>query len=202
MDALKMQIPFVLNNKNGIVEVCYEENKSAGKSGFDLLEGLGFDVEMCMGYPTMNAYIRDYEGTGYYRASAWIQIITDKYYSVSQDKVPSKVISEVDISENMRRSGVPFFALGYPAEIYDAPCNNLSGYARLEWIADTFLVTQPSRINDDTISYITGFRWGYEEWDMEGKRNVRILPLEIIDASVWNGHLPMLKEEFSNWQFR
>lgn len=73
--------------------------------------------------------------------------------------------------------------------------------ARLEWVADTFLVTQPSAINNSTISYIAGFRWGYEECDIEGKRNVRILPIEKVDSSIWNAHLAMLKEEFSNWRF-
>ena len=119
-----------------------------------------------------------------------------------QDDAPAEISSEVDISPNMRKLGVPFFAFGYPAEIYDAPCNNLGESAKLEWIADTFLVTQPSRVNDDTISCLLGFRWGYEESDIDGKRNVKILPLEILDCSTWNGHLPLLKENFQNWKFR
>lgn len=202
MDHLKTEIPFILNERTGTVEVCYEENKSANKSGFDLLKGLGFDVEMCIGYPTMHAYIKNFNGTGYYNSSAWIQIITDKYYSSLQQEMPAEVLSEVDISDNMRNLGVPFFAFGYPSEIYDAPCNNLGEFARLEWTADTFLVTQPSRINDNTISSLLGFRWGYEEFDNEGKRDVRILPIEVLDCSVWNGHLPMLKDNFSNWKFK
>ncbi len=81
MNDIIKQIPFVLNGKNGIVEVCYEENRSAEKSGFDLLKGLGFNADMCIGYPTMHAYVKEYSGTGYYTASAWIQIITRKCYS-------------------------------------------------------------------------------------------------------------------------
>lgn len=202
MEEVKIQIPFTLNYKSGMVEVCYEENTNANKSGFDLLKGLPFDVEMCKGYPTMKAYIKDYEGTGYYNSSAWIQIVTDKYYLSLEDKKPCKVISEVDVHDNMRKLGVPFFSYGYPAEIYDAPCNNLGSYAKLDWIADTFLVTQPSRINDETISYIAGFRWGYEEWDIEGKRNVKIIPIEVTDCSEWKQYLPMLKEQFVNWIFK
>lgn len=201
MNDIKMQIPFVLNDRTGIVEVCYEENKNSNESGFELLKGLGFDVEMCKGYPTMHAYIKSFNGTGYYTSSAWIQIITDKFYSSLQDDIPEDVLSEVDISENMRKLGVPFLAIGNPAEIYDAPCNNLGKYARLEWIADTFLVTHPSRMNDNTISYILGFRWGYEESDVEGERNVIISPIEIIDSSIWTKHLPMLKENFPHWKF-
>lgn len=200
MEDLVKQIPFVLNGRKGIVEVYYEENKSADKSGFTLLKelGLGFDANMCIGYPTMRAYIKDYEGTGYYTSSAWIQIITDRFYSSLHDDSPAKVVTGVDVGNNMRKLGVPFFAIGYPAEIYDAPCNNLGKYTRLKWVADTFLVNQP---NDDTISYVLGFRWGYEESDIEEKRHVRILPLEVIDYSSWNKHLPMLKESFIHWRF-
>lgn len=202
MDNLRKQIPFVLNNKTGTVEVCYEINKDPNKSGFNLLKNLSFDVDMCIGYPTMHAYIKEFNGTGYYTASAWIQVITDEFYSSLKDDIPTQILSEIDISDNMRKLGVPFFALGYPAEIYDAPCNNLGKYARLKWIADTFLVTQPSRINNNTISYLLGFQWGYEESDIKGKRNIRILPIKVIDISVWNQHLPMLKKNFSHWKFK
>ena len=196
------KILFILNGKKGIVEVYYEANNSVSKSGFDLLDGIGFDVEMCIGYPTMRAYVKDYEGTGYYTASAWIQIITKKFFYSSKDSIPTQVVSEADVSDNMQKLGVPFFSFGYPAEIYDAPCNNLGRSASLEWIADTFFVTFPSRINNDTISYLLGFRWGYEESENAGSRKVKILPMEITDNMIWEEHLSLLKENFPNWTFK
>lgn len=202
MDDVKVQIPFVLNDRQGLVEVIYKENKSEKELGFDLLKGLGFDVAMCIGYPTMHGYIKEYAGTGYSNLSAWIQIISSEYYSSLGDEVPSEVLSEVDISDNMRKLGVPFFAFGYPSEIYDAPCNNLGNFARLKWVADTFLVTHPSRINDNMISFVIGFRWGYEEWEAEGKRNIRMLPLEIIERSVWEKHLLKIRKDFPDWNFK
>lgn len=199
MSNSMLQIPFVLNSKQGNVEVCYEVNNSASKSGFDLFKKLGFDVKMCIGYPTMHAYIKNYAGTGYYTSSAWIQIITDKFYESLDDNLPVQEVSEVDVHPNMRKLGVPFFSFGYPAEIYDAPCNNLGEYKRLKWIADTFLVTQPSRINNDTISCLLGFRWGYEESDKDGIRQVKVFPIEVIDKSVWSKHIPLLREHFPDW---
>lgn len=44
-------------------------------------------------------------------------------------------------------------------------------------------------------------KWGYEEWESEGKRNVRILPLEVIDSSIWSKHLNILKKDFPSWRF-
>ncbi|MGE5551153.1 MAG: hypothetical protein ACM3ZC_11590, partial [Bacteroidota bacterium] len=72
---------------------------------------------------------------------------------------------------------------------------------RLEWIADTFLVTLPSRINDDTISYLLGFRWGYEESRDKGNHQVKVLPLEVTNHMMWTKHLPLLRGEFPNWRF-
>ncbi len=58
-------IPFELNHKPGVLNVCYEANQSAVKSGFDLFAEMGFDVNLCLGYPTMRAFVSSYEGTGY-----------------------------------------------------------------------------------------------------------------------------------------
>ncbi|MBQ1786251.1 MAG: hypothetical protein II005_05945 [Turicibacter sp.] len=202
MNVLVTQIPFTLNNKHGVIEVCYNENRDVTESGFDLLKGLGFDVNMCLGYPTIHAYFKNYEGTGYYKSSGWIQIINNKYYSSLEDTLPCKISCEVDIDDTMRKLKVPFFSYGFPAEIYDAPCNNLGDYSKSIWTAETFLVTYPSRINDNTISYILGFKWGYEEWSDGGERHVRMLPFEIISSSEWEYRLPMLRKDFDSLKFK
>lgn len=202
MENVIKQIPFVLNNKNGILEVCYKKNTDIYESGFDLLTGLGFDINMCLGYPTIHGYFKEFEGTGYNRVCAWIQVITQKYFSSPEHSIPCKVSSTVDISDEMRKFKQPFFAYGYPAELYDAPCNNLGDYSKLEWVAESFLVSYPCASNNDTISYLLGFKWGYKEWDNDGERKVEILPLEILDIFSWNKHLEMLKNDFDNWNFK
>lgn len=150
----------MLNQKSGALKVCYEANRSATESGFDLFTGGGFDVNMCLGYPTMHAYLDCYEGTGYYTACAWIQIITRLEFVTVETAEPAIINSSVDTHPTLAELGVPFFALGFPAEFFDTPCNNLNGLGKLEWIADTFLVTMPSRANDYAISRVASFRWG------------------------------------------
>ena len=194
-------IPFNLNGKPGVLEVIYETNRSLTASGFDLLAGCGFDVNMCIGYPTMRAYVRAYEGTGYYTASAWIQIITRREFASVEGNEPTTIISSVDVNDTLDELGVPFFAMGYPAEIYDAPCNNLGDCGKLEWLADTFLVTMPSRINDNTIAPLAGYNWGYTEYDLDDKRRVEIKPLVVIGVSQWQRHLPLLRRQCSAWRF-
>ena len=194
-------LPFELNGKPGVLEVCYEANRSIAASGFDLLAGCGFDVTMCLGYPTMRAYLRAYEGTGYYTASAWIQIITRREFASVDSDTPVAIVSSVDVNDTFDELGVPFFAMGFPAQIYDAPCNNLGDWAKLEWLADTFLVTMPSRINDHTIAPLVGFRWGYTECDLDGKRQVEIKSLVVTELAQWQKHLPLLKSQCVKWRF-
>jgi len=194
-------IPFDSNGKPGVLEVDYAPNQSLTASGFDLLAGCGFDVNMCLGYPTMRAYVRAYEGTGYYTASAWIQIITRREFVSVEVDAPAAIVSSVDVNDTLDELGVPFFGMGYPAEIYDAPCNNLGDCGKLKWLADTFLVTMPSRINDNTIAPLAGFRWGYTEYDLDGQRHVEIHPLVVTEISQWRRHLALLRSQCGNWRF-
>jgi len=194
-------IPFALNRKPGVLKVHYEVNRSLTETGFDLFAGNGFDVKICLGYPTMRAYVDSYEGTGYYTACAWIQIVTRREFALVETAEPMVVIPSVDTHPTLAELGVPFFALGFPSEIFDAPCNNLNGLAKLEWIADTFLVTLPSRANNHSISRVAGFRWGYCEYDLDGKRQVEINLLVVTDPARWNQHLPLLRSKFGQWKF-
>lgn len=192
-------IPFVLNHKSGVLKVHYEVNRSLTESGFDLFAGGGFDVKMCLGYPTMRARLESFAGTGYATTCAWIQIVTRREFNSLEAAKPAAIVADVDTHPILADLGVPFFAFGFPAEIFDAPCNNLNSLAKLEWIADTFLVTLPSRANDNTISRVAGFRWGYTEYDINEKRQVEISPLVVTDPAAWNQYLPLLQSQFVQW---
>ena len=195
------KISFELNRKPGILEVEYKPNQSIEESGFDLLAGFGFDVNLAIGYPTMRGTVSAYEGSGYYTASAWIQLITRLEFDDVNSEQPDRIITTVDVNDTLYDLGVPFFAMGFPAEIYDAPCCNLGESEKLTWIADTFFVTMPSRINDHTISRLAGYQWGYTEYNPDEKQPVDILPLQLTDQSHWEGHLPVLRSEFGGWNY-
>jgi hypothetical protein len=195
------KIQFELNQKPGILEVHYQPNESIEDSGFDLLAGFGFDVNMAIGYPTMRGFVSTYQGRGYYTASAWIQIVTRREFASAESDLPQAEIVSVDVNPSLHELGVPFFAMGFPAEIYDAPCCNLGDARKLTWIADTFLVTMPSRINDNTIAWIAGYQWGYTEYAVDENRQVEIQPLVVTGESHWQQHLPLLQSQFDAWKF-
>lgn len=194
-------IPFELLHKPGVLTVCYEPNQSLVESGFDLFASDRFDPTICLGYPTMRAYVSAYAGGGYARACAWIQVVTRREFACAAGTEPQAVVASVDAHPTLAELGVPFFGFGFPAEIFDAPCNNLGDLGKLEWSADTFLVTLPNRANGERIRPVAGFRWGYGEYDVDGQRQVEISPLEVIDAGRWALHLPLLQSGFGRWHF-
>ena len=91
----------------------------------------------------------------------------------------------LDIPEEMRKHKIPYFAYGYPAELFDAPCNNLGNSEKLDWRAYTYLVDLPSRMNNNQLSFLTGFSWGYTE-DKNG--NVQLSDFAVLSEDSWTAH--------------
>lgn len=181
---MRYTIPFNLRDKENNLIVEYNEMPNASESGFCALK-LPFDVNLCIGYPMLHAYFESLNLKGYERACGWIQIIKREEYNTIDGKEVSNVVYDLDVSEEMRSHELPYFALGYPAELFDAPCNNLNGNEKLIWRAYTYLVDVPSRMNDWQLLFLAGFSWGYSE-DVEG--NVQLLDFELLSEEDWNEH--------------
>jgi len=197
------RIPFRLHGRGGSVSVFYGANDDAVASGFDMLAGLGFDAELCRGYPVMRAWIDAYAGSGYRTLCGWVQVITNTFYdSYDADAPPARQAISIDVAPAMSELAMPFAAFGSLPQIFDAPCRNLQGHARLRWAADTFLTTLPGRSREEEIGRVLSFRWGYVEYDEPEQRPVSLLPLEVTEADAWNRHLPLLQKTCPAWRFR
>ncbi|MBN2075193.1 MAG: hypothetical protein JW762_06555 [Dehalococcoidales bacterium] len=205
-----IKIPFYHNDRKGLAMVSYGRNEDPVQAGFDnlaelsndSLTALGFDINLTIGYPTMQAWIENYEGTGYRTILGWIQVVTDKYCdSYGSENDPVELEVSVDRLQPFQNLELPFFAYGNLPQAFDAPCLNLTQHTQLKWIADTFLTTVPVRSRDEEISWLLGFRWGYIEYDTQEERPVVLLPLEITHEGDWNAHLPLLRDQFPNWRF-
>jgi hypothetical protein len=195
-------VPFTLQGRQGRVAVYYGPNDDAVKAGFDTLSGIDFPIELCLGYPVMQAQIERYAGSGYRTLCGWIQIITRECYATADtERTNLQRSCSIDVLPAMHGAGVPWACFGNLPSLFDAPCRNLGDNAELTWIADTFLTTVPLRSRDAEICWLLGFRWGYREYDTRVGKPVTLLPLESTDAQVWNDHLPFLRKEFGDWRF-
>lgn len=181
---MKYIIQLNLNGKESRICVDYQKITSVTESGFEALK-LPFDVNKCVGYPMLHAYIETDGLYGYERYCGWIQVIERREYSAVDMECPDNISFELDVADEMREAGIPYFAYGYPAEFFDAPCMNLNGSEKLKWRAYTYLVDMPLRRNGNKMGFLAGFSWGYVE-DING--NVGLLDFKVLGEDEWGEH--------------
>ena len=201
-ESVTKVIPFNLKGYKGKVSVYYGVNDDPIRAGFDSLPQIGFDINLCRGYPIIHARIEDYEGSGYRMFCGWIQIVTSVYLDAGDNKkTRSETFVATDIAPAFEEAEMPFASYGYLPQLFDAPCLNLGDYAELRWTADTFLTTVPMRSRDEEISWLLGFRWGYIENDIPDEKPI-LLPLEITNEQIWNDHAAYLRQQYGQWRFK
>ena len=189
----ELQLESVHLNRKRLLRVDYKQNPGPAESGFDVLD-VPFERNLCRMYPSVHAAVMNYEGIGYRMYMGFIQFITRR------ERMAGGITKE-SLSIDSPDFGNPFFSYGYPPSLYDAPCYNLGNCEKLIWIADTFLVTMPSRMNAYSVSCLAGFRWGYKEWDENNNRRADILAINEIENSSWNNYLPLLRTKFPELKY-
>lgn len=109
-------LPSTLNDRLGLLALEYLPSDNIEKAGFDMFDPSDFDPRLAVGYPTMRAWMHDYDGTGYRTASAFIQWIDSK-----RGRLDPVETSELDRSGVLGDIGIPFFSYGYPATCTTPP---------------------------------------------------------------------------------
>lgn len=183
------EFEFAWRGKRCTIEVDYAPNSGPDASGFSIFHDMPFDLEQCKGYPTMHARVNAANLRGYERYCGWIQLVSRRDYA-TKDSIAVESF-DLDCDEEMRKHGLPYFAFGYPAELFDAPCKNLGSSARLEWRARTYLVEMPVyRVNGRQMKFLAGFSWGYTEGRDE---EVKMLALNRLTEEDWLKDRPLLQ---------
>lgn len=196
------RVPFTHFDRDGELTVRYAVTVDPAAVGFDVIPDLGLNAEQCRGYPTIHAVIERYGGAGYRAICGWIQIVTAHYYrSGSEDDSPAETSASIDQFPSMIGIDMPFAIVGFLPELFDAPCGNRNGYARLRWTADSFLTSVPLKSRTEPIRCLAGLRWGYLSESAGSNSHVSPLPLSVTGAHAWNAHLPLLRRRFHDWRF-
>ncbi len=115
---MRYTITFNLRGKENQIFIDYQKIPNARESGFAALK-LPFDVNECVGYPMLHAFFDHMNLFGYERYCGWIQVIERRDYADMNAGEPTAVSFELDIPEEMRKHKIPYFAYGYPAELFD-----------------------------------------------------------------------------------
>ena len=181
---MKHYVPFEFHGKKNFITVDYREMADEFQSGFHIIP-VPFSPAECRGYPMLHAYFENLSLAGYERYCGFIQFIRREEYADISAETPARVSYDIDITEDMRARKFPYFALGYPPELFDAPCRNLQGAEKLVWRAYTYLVDVPSRINDNRLTCLAGFSWGYTE---NSRGEVSLLDFSLLTKKDWDSH--------------
>ena len=195
-------VPFTHFGRPGTLAIRYGVTVDPATVGFDVVPGLGLDTQQCRGYPIIRATIERYGGAGYRTICGWIQVVTAQHYrSGDEETTPAETSTSVDQFPSMIGVDLPFAIVGFLPELFDAPCGNLNGFARLRWTADSFLATVPLKSRTEPIRRLAGMRWGYINESARTGLSVQPLPLSITNAHAWNAQLSLLRERFPDWRF-
>ena len=120
-------IPFRLHGLEGRLAVNYGPSRDPIAAGFGVLGDLGFDLELCRGYPLLVARIEDFGGTGYRSLCGWIQIVTRGDLDGHDPATAREQISSsVDVMPAFERSGCRLPDL--------AACRNSSMHRAATWV--------------------------------------------------------------------
>lgn len=182
-----LRLPFHLRGYDGTVRVFYETNDAPERLGFNLLR-FPFPLEEARGYPVCRAEIQ-YGGPGYHAFMGWIQLITNR------DPASGDAVTSMDLVPIFQGLDSPFGAFGVAPTFFDAPAN--PDHETEDWIAETFLAICPDIGRTPRVAALLGFRWGYQLRN----RQPTPLPVEALDASAWDAHLPLLHTEYPRWTF-
>lgn len=147
----RITIPFTLHGIEENLTVEYTQGTDPREIGYDALQGFPIDKICCIGYPVMHGYFEHMNATGYRRSCGFIQFV-ERIENHGENREFS-----IDVSDENLEKGNPYFAYGYPAEIFDAPCWNLAGCRHLKWTAYTYLVDLPSRMNGNKLKFLGGY---------------------------------------------
>ncbi len=110
---------FELNGRPGRLAIDYGVNNDLAESGFDIFNPADFAPSWALGYPTLRVWVERYEGSGHRTASAFVQWLDVE----REDASGARAYRELDVIESFAGAGIPFFAMGYPANLYDAPAH-------------------------------------------------------------------------------
>ncbi len=172
---MKSRQNFIFHGKEAALNIDYQPNPGKEASGFTVLS-LPFPQEFCVGYPMLQADVDAQNLCGYERFCGFIQIL---HFEVMLEDGSTQEFFYRDVSEEMANASLPYFAIGYPASLFDAPCHNLQkGQKHLRWTAFTALVEMPiAHINDNETRFLSGFCWGYEEGTGGIESNLPLKPI-------------------------
>jgi hypothetical protein len=147
------------------------------------------------GFPALLARVES-EAAGYHNWLGWIQLVNER------EPNGATISSEHDPVWFLRGKEVPYAAVGYAPNFYDAPTR--PARRAVLWEADLFLCSVPtvSAVDgrpDAPLEPLVGVRWGFRIGS-DGAEPTALAPRWTGDWA-WASWAPVLRRTFPTWRF-
>lgn len=178
-----IEMQFSLKNKSGRVHVTVETTHTPNVLAAD---------PGAVGLPNCTATI-DYDGLGYNRLMGWIQFVR------STDNESEGREFEIDPFDSFKlynRAPTPYAFFGIAPTLFDAPARDER--VALDWIAHSFLAWSPFQGQQNTVTALGGFSWGFE---IGADGTIQLKETRVLASTDWSSHLAYLRKTYSDWEF-
>ena len=176
-------------SRAGSVTASVRTNRDPSNYGLQLLFP-GHDMGTFKGFPVCEASVSTLGMQGYGSIYGWIQMV--------RAGDPSDISTtpwEMDPIPILAGLNTPFAWFGPEPKLFDAPTRE--GVERLDWTCHSFLTYIEDSLVSKAVIPVLGFQWGFELHGGEPKVKV----LRELQLDTWNGHLDLLENSFSGWNF-
>jgi hypothetical protein len=181
---LSLDIPFALRGTPGSIGLSVVENVDPRRVGYELLGGSAA-VDAARGFPICRANVL-YDAEGYAAVFGWTQMVRSTDASDRFEMDPIAIYESV---------ATPFAWYGVKPEAFDAPSRDTR--YEMRWEAHCFLCVAPDAVLTRRVAAVAGFSWGF----VVTQSDIHFTAPQILAASDWNGHLPLLRESYPAWAF-
>jgi len=176
-----LELPYRWNQIDGVVEVETGVIDDPDRFGVE---------EFARGFPYCRATIAP-PAVGYGEMLGWLQVVE------RSDHPPG---FKIDLFEALGDVPHPFAFFGSSPTLFDGPH---ATYPDWDFTAHSFLCGLGGKLLEQTeggrreVKAVLGFEWGFSK---RGDQIDRFGP-KPLSADGWNGHLPYLRERFSEWNW-
>lgn len=196
--SLAFQVP---DRSEASVEVIVEPNRDPKRYGLSLLLP-DFSLADTSGLPTCHAVLESPLSQGYASMYGWIQLVrSEKSQSEWEDPIPITtqnewVMDPIPITSDLN---TPFTWFGPEPQLFDAPIyRGLKQTDRqMDWTARSFLTYIDDCLISQVVKPVLAFEWGFDVRNGE----ISMKSLRRLELHDWDGHVPLLRKKFANWQF-
>jgi hypothetical protein len=181
MTVSELSLPFAARELRGVVKVAVYPNAEPALVG---------SADWAYGFPICEASI-EWDAQGYQALLGWVQVVGMR--APGTDAPRNWATDPLEVYEGLN---TPFGFYGLSPTLFDAPARS-DRTRPLDWHAESFLCSAPSRPMAREAKPVAGFSWGF----VLNHGEIATIEPSALDLTAWTRHLDLLRSTYPGWTF-